>query len=95
MSAHVLVVRILRHVQGAEPAAEHLWVINELILALVGFVVFKTLERESAELAVPHIKDSEIDFRSSSSLIQAGVLGDPGMCCILFATRCADVAVII
>lgn len=95
MPAHVLVVGVLRHVQETEPAPEHLRIINELIFALVGFVVFIALEREPTELAVPHVEDSEVDFRSLSSLVQAGVLGDSGVCCVFLAACGADVAVII
>lgn len=69
MSAHVLVVGVLRHIQEAETAPEHLRVVNELISTLVGFVVFVSFERESAVLAVSHIIDSEVNFRSLSSLV--------------------------
>ena len=42
----------------------------------MGFVVLIAIERESAVLAVPHIENPEINFRTFSAFVHTGVLGN-------------------
>lgn len=44
MSSHMLVVRVLRHINRAKTAAEYFWIIAELIITFVRFVGFQTIK---------------------------------------------------
>lgn len=93
MATHVLVIRILRHVQVAEPAPKHLRIVNELKLALMSLGLLQARERPTAELAMTNVKDAEVDFRSFPFLVEASVLCDSSVSCVLFTACLTDVAV--
>lgn len=58
---------------------------------MMRLVVFEIRERQSTELAVTHVEDSEVDFWALPLLVHTGVLHYSGVCCVFLATRLADV----
>lgn len=93
MTTHVLVIRILRHIQVAEATSEHFRIVNELKLALMSLGVLQARERSTTELAMTNIKDSEVNFRSSPFLVEASVLCNSSVSCVLFTACLTDVTV--
>lgn len=87
VTSHVLIVRVLRHVYVAKATAEHFWILAELKLASVRFVLLEAWKRQAAELAVANVKDAEINFGSSTFFVEAWMLGDATVSCVLF-TAC-------
>lgn len=92
MPSHVLVVRVLRHVNVAETTSEHLRIFGELKFAFVSLVVLQTRERQTAVFAVTNVEDAEINFRPSPFLVEASMLRNPSVSRVLLSTSLTNVA---
>lgn len=91
MTTHVLVVRILRHVNKTEATTEHLRISFELIFAHMSTIVLESFKRQAAKFALTDIVDAEINFRSSPLLVHASVLGNPRVRRVFLPARLTDV----